>query len=84
MRSSGGISNDISMRLKRHFCIFVCNSLTDHTIDRIYGSIAYGYFGFEDCGFVDEVYDAAMKLIRVTRMLWQMTKVCFTFLHWRI
>lgn len=70
----GGGRNDIPNRLKRKFCVFNCSLPSTSSMDKIFSKIAEGYFcssRFTSTGIVDFV----PKLVTLTRILWQHTKV---------
>ncbi|KAJ8670776.1 hypothetical protein QAD02_002035, partial [Eretmocerus hayati] len=69
----GGGRNDIPPRLKRQFNIFNCTLPSDKSMDTIFRSIGQGYFCPER--FSDEIVDFLPKLIPLTRVVWQRTKV---------
>lgn len=69
----GGGRNDIPNRLKRRFCVFNCSLPSDNSIDKIFSKISTGYFC--ESRFDKEVVDSVPKMVALTRMLWQQTKV---------
>ncbi|CAL7938026.1 unnamed protein product [Xylocopa violacea] len=69
----GGGRNDIPPRLKRQFNIFNCTLPSNKSMDRIFKSIGQGYF----CSsrFDENIVEFLPKLIPLTRVIWQQTKI---------
>ncbi|XP_047042441.1 dynein axonemal heavy chain 8-like [Helicoverpa zea] len=69
----GGGRNDIPPRLKRQFNIFNCTLPSNISMDKIFETISAGYF----CkSRFDKVIVAFMpRLVPITRVIWQQTKV---------
>jgi dynein heavy chain, axonemal len=68
----------VPSRLKRKFCIFNCTLPTDESIDRIFQAIGEGHYNAKR-GFVVEVRALVKKLVPLTRILWQQTRVTHSF-----
>ncbi|XP_075973556.1 dynein heavy chain 8, axonemal kl-3 [Anticarsia gemmatalis] len=69
----GGGRNDIPPRLKRQFCIFNCTLPSTVSMDRIFETISAGYFC--KTRFDKKIVDFMPKLVPVTRIIWQQTKI---------
>lgn len=74
MCQPGGARNDIPQRLKRQFTIFNCPLPSIETMDKVFGLIGEGYYNAKR-GFKPVVRDLVKKMIVVTRLMWQQTRI---------
>ncbi|XP_049886262.1 dynein axonemal heavy chain 8 [Pectinophora gossypiella] len=69
----GGGRNDIPPRLKRQFNTFNCTLPSDVSMDKIFETISAGYFC--KSRFDKKIVEFMPRLVSVTRIIWQQTKV---------
>ncbi|CAK1540075.1 unnamed protein product [Leptosia nina] len=69
----GGGRNDIPPRLKRQFNIFNCTLPSNVSMDKIFETISSGYFC--KARFDKKIVDFMPRLVPITRLIWQQTKI---------
>jgi len=74
MTCSPGCCSDIPRRLKRHFAIVHCAAPGAQLLDHILTTTCASHFN-DERDFTVEVQEMVVKLVPLTRKLWEATKV---------